>query len=171
MYHIDLQHDYPKITETKSIIRFQDCDPLKHLNNAKYFDYFFNAREDQVAKMYKLKPSDFFNDYLANWVVYHHEIAYLRSAMVGEWVTICSSLIYYDQDTVMTEFYMLDDEKTMLKALLWTTSKLIDGKTGKKTTHPEPMLDYLKAIHLPTVDTKTVSFQDRIKQIKQGLAK
>ena len=45
---IDLSREYQIQTESKSIIRFQDCDPLRHLNNAKYFDYFFNAREEQV---------------------------------------------------------------------------------------------------------------------------
>jgi len=47
---IDLSKTYPKLTESRAIIRFQDCDPLRHLNNAKYFDYFYNAREDQVAQ-------------------------------------------------------------------------------------------------------------------------
>lgn len=44
MFQYDPDRKYPKETETKAVIRFQDCDPLQHLNNAKYFDYFFNAR-------------------------------------------------------------------------------------------------------------------------------
>ncbi len=42
MVNIDLTHDYPKQTTSQSVIRFQDCDPMRHLNNAKYFDYFFH---------------------------------------------------------------------------------------------------------------------------------
>ena len=34
----------PTELETRVQIRFQDCDPLQHLNNSKYFDYYFNAR-------------------------------------------------------------------------------------------------------------------------------
>ena len=36
------------------IIRFQDCDPFGHLNNARYLDYFINAREDHLAEYYDL---------------------------------------------------------------------------------------------------------------------
>ncbi|WP_192348725.1 hypothetical protein [Algoriphagus sp. Y33] len=33
-----------KIPESNSVIRFQDYDPFNHLNNARYIDYFINAR-------------------------------------------------------------------------------------------------------------------------------
>ena len=39
MFRLDPNKQYPKKLYSKSVIRFQDCDPLKHLNNAKYFDY------------------------------------------------------------------------------------------------------------------------------------
>jgi acyl-CoA thioester hydrolase len=31
-------------------VRFNDCDPLGHLNNSKYIDYFLNAREDHLKE-------------------------------------------------------------------------------------------------------------------------
>lgn len=169
MFLIDKNKAYPKVTESKSIIRFQDCDPLRHLNNAKYFDYFFNAREDQVAKIYQLRPADFFFDYKANWVVYHHQISYLRPANVGEWVVIRSALIFFSEDTIVTEFYMLNEEKDTLKAVLWTTSKFVDGTTGKRTPHPQPITDYLNAILISGIDFQKITFFERIKQIKNAL--
>ena len=30
---------YNKTPESTRIVRFQDCDPYGHLNNAKYIDY------------------------------------------------------------------------------------------------------------------------------------
>jgi acyl-CoA thioesterase FadM len=33
-------------------VRFSDCDPIGHLNNVKYLDYMFNAREDHVETFY-----------------------------------------------------------------------------------------------------------------------
>ena len=51
MFNFDPNKAYQKTTKSSSLIRFQDCDPLRHLNNAKYFDYYFNAREDQVPKL------------------------------------------------------------------------------------------------------------------------
>ena len=43
-----------KILSTKIKIRFQDCDPFNHLNNAKYIDYFLNVREDQILENYNI---------------------------------------------------------------------------------------------------------------------
>lgn len=40
MFEYNKDKHYPKETESRVVIRFQDCDPLQHLNNAKYFDYF-----------------------------------------------------------------------------------------------------------------------------------
>lgn len=44
--------DPPKELESIAVARFQDCDPFSHLNNARYIDYFLNAREDQLALFY-----------------------------------------------------------------------------------------------------------------------
>ena len=41
-----------QILSSTAVIRFQDCDPYAHLNNGRYLDYFMNAREDQLLKMY-----------------------------------------------------------------------------------------------------------------------
>lgn len=40
MFENNKDRHYPKETESRVVVRFQDCDPLQHLNNAKYFDYF-----------------------------------------------------------------------------------------------------------------------------------
>ncbi len=40
--------DIPKFTSELVKIRFQDCDPFQHLNATRYFNYFFNSRDDQI---------------------------------------------------------------------------------------------------------------------------
>ena len=92
MFIIDPNRNYEKQTESRVVIRFQDCDPLRHLNNAKYFDYFFNAREDQLPKVYGVEIMDLIKSNEAVWVVYNHHIAYLRPANLGEWVRIVTRL-------------------------------------------------------------------------------
>jgi acyl-CoA thioester hydrolase len=82
--------DMPVEAESRVIIRFQDCDPLMHLNNSKYFDYFFNAREDQVSKLYGFSFEAMFRELRTSWVVYQHQIAYVRPARISEWVRITS---------------------------------------------------------------------------------
>lgn len=167
MFHRDPNRIYPTETETRVIIRFQDCDPLQHLNNSKYFDYYFNAREDQVATLYDFNPGQMFRELKTSWVVYQHQIAYIRPALVSEWVRITSRLIYYNEDTLVTEFFMTDDAKTHVKNVLWMTSKYISVLTGKRTPHDPIVMEYLNATILPNVDYPNVDFNDRIREIKR----
>jgi acyl-CoA thioester hydrolase len=166
----DPTKSYPKLTESKSVIRFQDCDPLRHLNNAKYFDYFFNAREDQVSELYGFTPGEIFEQFGAGWVVYQHQIAYIRPAGVGEWVKIMSRIIYFDHDTVMVEYFMTDAERKQLKTLMWTTLKFIEVKTGKKTNHPEPVMAYLNTIAETEFNRNDTDINQRAKELKHYLA-
>ncbi|WP_268124265.1 acyl-CoA thioesterase [Roseivirga pacifica] len=167
MFFIDPTKEYAKQTESRVVVRFQDCDPLNHLNNAKYFDYFFNAREDQVPKLYGVELKDLIKQFDAVWVVYNHHIAYLRSAMVGEWVKIVTRLIWYNEDTVVLEYLMMDDEKSHLKTLMWTTMKYVGLKTGKTVAHSEPILEYLEATKYGDVDYHAHEFDNRVKKVKE----
>jgi acyl-CoA thioester hydrolase len=169
MFQRDPSRTYPAETESRVIIRFQDCDPLQHLNNAKYFDYYFNAREDQVAKLYDFNPGQLFHEYKSSWVVYQHQIAYIRPALVSEWVRIKSRIIFFNEDTTITEYYMTDDSKQQLKNVLWVTSKYIDVPTGKRIPHHPAVMDLLDAIKLPDFNFEKTTFNDRIREVKNSL--
>lgn len=167
MFEFDANKTYQKTTESKVVIRFQDCDPLRHLNNAKYFDYFFNAREDQVPKLYGIQQSEIYRSFNAVWVVYNHQIGYIRPALMGEWVKIHSRIIWYNHNTVLVEYFMTNDDGTQLKTVLWSTLRYVDND-GRSTDHPEKINEYLNAV-TEHVDIEQVSFQQRIKQIKATL--
>lgn len=169
MFRLDPERNYPKKTESHSIIRFQDCDPLQHLNNAKYLDYYFNAREDHVFSIYGFKTDYTFRKYNCSWVVYNHQIGYVRPAKVSEWVTIITSVIYFDDSTMVTEYVMTNENKTELKNVMWTTSKYISVPTGKIVSHQEDIQQFLKTVSVEGVDFPDLTFNDRIKQIKQAL--
>jgi acyl-CoA thioester hydrolase len=169
MFDPTLLKEVKKTTESRVVIRFQDCDPLRHLNNAKYFDYFFNAREDQVPKLYGVEVMDFINAYKSAWVVYQHRIAYVRPANVGEWVRIYSRIAWFNEDTVMIEYFMTDDSGSQLKTLLWTTMKYIDINTGQKVQHQGVVKQYLETIAVNDFDPKVEDFDHRVKAIKQQL--
>ena len=167
MFHIDPNKEYPQETTSRVIIRFQDCDPLQHLNNAKYFDYFFNARDDQVAKLYGVRLSDIFKTYHCAWVVYTQQIAYVRPAGMGELVTINSRNVWYNENTSVVEYYMMDENQTHLKTVLWTTLRYIEVKTGKSTNHTGEVLAFLEAVRIPNFNYQQTTFGERIKQIKE----
>jgi acyl-CoA thioester hydrolase len=64
---------------------------------------------------------------------------------------------------------MTDEHCTHLKALLWTTSKYIDVTTGKKTNHQPEVTNFLNAICVEGIDFEHITFNSRIKTVKQEL--
>jgi len=169
MFERDPEKNYPTEVEARVIIRFQDCDPLQHLNNGKYFDYYFNAREDQVSRQYGLDYGQLFQEFKTSWVVYQHQIAYIRPALVSEWIRIRSRIIFFSEDTIVTEFYMTDESGQQLKNVLWTTSKYISVLSGKRVPHHPQVMEFLETVCLRDVDFQGLDFNERIRQIKQGL--
>lgn len=169
MFEYDRLRHYPKETESRVVIRFQDCDPLQHLNNAKYFDYFFNAREDQVPKLYGIEMIDMIRKYQATWVVYNHNISYIRPAQVGEWVRIMSRVIWRNHNTILVEYYMTDDSKKELKTLLWSTMRYVNMEDGKSTDHQGAVLDFIKAV-LEEIEISQKPISERIKEIRNQLS-
>lgn len=161
--------DYQKTTASKVIIRFQDCDPLGHLNNAKYFDYYFNARDDQVPKLYEVDLVKFYKEYQSAWVIYNHNISYIRPAYPGEWVRIYSRLIAYDESTILLEYFMTDEKCEVLKNVLWSTMKFVDYQSGKRKVHEGAVLDFVKAIHHDVGGFDQIDHMQRIKTIKEEL--
>ena len=168
MFIVDPNKNYKKETESRMLIRFQDCDPLRHLNNAKYFDYFFNAREDQVPKLYGLEVIDLIRTFKAAWVVYNHNISYVRSAMIGEWVRIMSRVIWHNHNTIVVEYVMTDDSKKQLKTVLWSTMRYVTLAEGKSTDHVGAVADFLKATSL-NLDFSKMNIKDRVKELANQL--
>ncbi|MDN3204599.1 acyl-CoA thioesterase [Algoriphagus sediminis] len=168
MFDYDPKKSYPKQTESRVVIRFQDCDPLRHLNNAKYFDYFFNAREDQVPKLYGLEIIDLIRTFKAAWVVYNHNISYVRSAMVGEWVRIFSRVIWHNHNTIVVEYIMTDDSEKQLKTVLWSTMRYVTLAEGKSTDHQGAVADFLEATSL-NLDFESMDIKSRVKEISNAL--
>ncbi|PWJ60524.1 acyl-CoA thioester hydrolase [Dyadobacter jejuensis] len=170
LFTVDLAN-MPIEAESRMIIRFQDCDPLMHLNNSKYFDYFFNAREDQVSKLYGFSYEAMFRELRTSWVVYQHQIAYVRPAKISEWVRITSRVIHYNEDTMVTEYFMTNDQKTELKTVLWSTSKHVSIENGRRVPHPQPIMEYLQATCVPGIHFEEIDFNQRIHAIKQELTR
>jgi len=145
-------------------IRFSDCDLLGHLNNARYIDYFMNAREDHLKEHYNLKLTEYYHKGIV-WVVTNHEIAYLRSAVYDEMVNIESSLMSAEPDGLHVELIMTDEAKSHLKAVMWTKFTPINPKTGKRETHTAEFMEWAKNIeNSATGNQKTL--QERIKEIR-----
>lgn len=144
-------------------IRFSDCDLFGHLNNARYIDYFMNAREDHLKDYYNLRLTDYYNKGIS-WVVTGHEIAYLRSAVYDEMVNIETTLLLAENDSLYVELVMKDEAKSHLKAIMRTRFTPINPKTGKKEIHPPEFMEWAKTIEDTQAGIKTLA--ERIKELR-----
>lgn len=149
-------------------IRFQDCDAFGHLNNARYIDYFLNARDDHLRAHYQFDLSTHAKKHHMNWVVTNHRIAYLRPAVPGETVTIQTGLIGASDSATTVEGIMWDEAGQTLKALLWSRFRYVSLSTGRPAQHPPDVAALLKAL-LIDGDIHAGSPGERIRQLKAGL--
>lgn len=147
--------------KTSYTIRFSDCDPLGHLNNARYIDYMLNAREDHLKQFYQVTLPGFHKQGLA-WVVRRHEIQYVRPAWYNEIVTIESRLIELAQSHLLVEMLMFDEKGTNLKAILWSNFTCVDVTTGRKKEHPASFMDFAAGMQLHDVNINA-GVSDRVK--------
>jgi len=155
-----------KKLSSSALIRFQDCDPLNHLNNAKYLDYFINAREDQVLKAYDIDIFRHMKQTGKSWVVRSNQISYVRPARVMEEVTIHSQLIDFSEHNLSVEMTMWDKKETHIKSIFWVKFTYFDISTQKSAVHESNLLDIFKHVVNPIEDH---FFEDRVTSILKAL--
>ena len=153
-----------KLLQSFYTVRFGDCDPFGHLNNARYIDYFLNAREDHLRDYYQLKLSDFAKRGIG-WVVSNHEIYYTRPALYNEKISIQSSLIAAGETHLLVEMLMQDENKQYNKAIMWSAFTCIYLKTGKKENHPGDFMEFAKQVVMDGVDIKE-GIKGRLSRLK-----
>jgi len=140
-----------KIPSSGYGIRFADCDPFGHLNNARYLDYFLQAREDHLLQAYQLSLADYYQQGLG-WLVGGHQITYLKPAAYREQVIISSMLIGADTESLLVEMQMTNEAQTQLKALLWTKFVPVNIQSGKRQEHPAEFMAFAQSIAVDDVD-------------------
>ncbi|MBQ4821144.1 acyl-CoA thioesterase [Aquimarina sp. MMG016] len=153
----------PKVLESKAKIRFQDCDPFNHLNNAAYINYMINAREDQIDQHYELDIFTLAKTQGISWVVGSNQIAYLKPALLMEDVIIDSQLFHFTDNQLHVEIRMWNEDKSEIKAVMWSTFVHFNLLQQKRWNHDEKLSKLFKNILNP-IDAK--SFEERISQLK-----
>jgi len=147
-----------KILESKTKVRFQDCDPFNHLNNSKYIDYFINAREDHVLNYYNLDISEHIAKFYKGWLVASNQITYIKPALMMEEVIIESQLIHFSSSSLKVEMKMWNKDKTVLKSIIWTSLIYFEIKSQKKAEHSEELINLFKEVVNPVED---IIFENR----------
>ncbi|GGE99902.1 acyl-CoA thioesterase [Hymenobacter cavernae] len=159
----------PQTPETMHRIHFQDCDPFGHLNNARYLDYFLNAREDHVLEHYALNMTELATKSGAGWVVAKHHLAYLRPANHGENVLIRSQIIHFDNSNLVVEMQMRDETGSRLKALLWAEMAFVKIASATRTDHSDKLMELLDELDVEEIDYDPDGFDERVRRLRKEL--
>jgi YbgC/YbaW family acyl-CoA thioester hydrolase len=155
----------PKDLETTAVIRFQDCDPFKHLNNARYIDYFMNAREDQLKQFYNFHIFEVSQRTQQGWVVTKNQLAYLHPAMMQEQVLIRTRLIQMSETVLVVEGLMFDSAARRLKAVAWIEFTFVSLQTGRTAQHPDEFMTMFQPVVVEDVYTPD-GFNQRVDELK-----
>jgi YbgC/YbaW family acyl-CoA thioester hydrolase len=145
-------------------IRFSDCDPFGHLNNARYIDYLLNAREDHLKESYNMDLREYHLKGMS-WVVGSHEIIYRRPAIYNERVCISSTVLKVFPDSILVEMKMTDEGGNQLKSICWTSFIPINSKTGRRETHNSEFMEFALS-----VENETIDYQDGIRSREKSFA-
>jgi len=153
-----------KVWETQYRIRFSDCDPYNHLNNSRYIDYFINAREDHLLQFHHFDIYKRLKENGLGWVVGKNEIVYLRPAMLMETVVIKSTILKLAEKAIQVEMTMYDEQKTELKAMLWTTFVHYNLKTQRPEKHEQEFMDMFLPYENPLMNNESID--ERARQMR-----
>ena len=151
---------------SKATIRFQDCDPLGHLNNSKYIDYLINAREDHLKTCYDLDIYEIMHKEGTAWVVGKNEILYKAPASLMEDVKIYSQVNAYGPRFIHVEMSMFDKNLMQLKAILWSTFIPFDIKTQTASRHSGKIMELLSQVRM---DIGTKSIEERVEKLVEDV--
>lgn len=153
-----------KILESKVKIRFPDCDPFNHLNNSKYIDYIIGAREDQLLEHYDFDIYQLAREKGISWLVAQNQIAYLAPATLMETVTIQTQLIFCNSKVLTLEALMWNEDKTVLKAVLWSKFIHFNLKTQKSEIHSVELMSLFNQVENPLIEQ--IPFEKRVAKIR-----
>ena len=158
-----------KMPESMMVARFQDCDPFGHLNNARYLDYFLNAREEHLAQHYNFHIYDHTKQTNEGWVVTNTQISYLRPVGVMEEVLVRTCLLQFTDTTITIEGVMLDPKMLKLKSLCWMQFTYVSLATGRSITHPKTLLTLFKDVIIGE-EVITGGFPARVESLRKSTA-
>ena len=153
-----------KEVESKTKIRFPDCDPFNHLNNSRYIDYIINAREDQLLANYGFDIYHLAAEKGVGWVSAQTQISYFFPAHLNEEVTIQTRLVGATEKSLLLEGLMWDSDKTSLKAVMWAKLVHYNLKMKRSERHSTELMDFFGQIVYPF--SEETNFDERVKSLR-----
>ena len=161
----------PRELESDYRIQFSDCDPFGHLNNARYIEYFYNARVEQVREQLDFDIYEIARQEKKSWVVSLSQIAYFYPVEYNEIVTIKTRMIELTPYKVTAEYIMSNRKNHKLHSILWSGFTFIDLATGRPTRHPDKMHAFFETILYKDENINLNDFNNRTKTVSREYKK
>ncbi|GBF50400.1 acyl-CoA thioester hydrolase, YbgC/YbaW family [Leptospira ryugenii] len=127
-------------------VRFQDCDPFGHLNNARYIDYALDAREDQLRRYYGFDIPSWTQSAGKGWVVSKMKANYVKPILWNEEVRISTRLVALGEGSLWVEAIFSDPKTSKLKSVVWGDFVYVDVKSGRPARHESDLKEFLNSI-------------------------
>jgi acyl-CoA thioester hydrolase len=124
------------------------------------------ARTDQLQADYNFDIYKIAAEQGVGWVTAQTQIAYLLPAFLAEEVIIQTQLVACSDRSLLFEAVMWNEEKTILKSVMWSRLVHYNLRTQKSHPHSEEFRDLFLEIVNPVAEE---SFEERVKSIKQPL--
>ena len=161
-----LNGSLPKILESTAVVRCQECDPFGHINNARYVEYFMDARTDQLQAHYDFNIFAVGQEIGSNWVVSKTEISFLRPAGLMETVRIQTQLIWATPRKLVVEGIMFDAHGQHMKAVSWVEFTFVNLANGRPASHPEELMQLFQAVQVNGI-YENQTFDERLSHLRQ----
>ncbi|MBK8903449.1 MAG: acyl-CoA thioesterase [Anaerolineaceae bacterium] len=161
-----VKSELPKVLESTAVVRFQDCDPFGHLNNARYVDYFMNARTDQLLAAYDFNLFAVGQRLGSGWVVSKTQIAFWLPALLMETVRIQTRLIWATHRQLVVEGIMLDENGQQMKAVAWVEFTFVSLVNGRPTSHTDDLMQLFHAVQVNDIYENS-TFDERLSHLRQ----
>ncbi|MDO5972035.1 acyl-CoA thioesterase [Flavivirga aquimarina] len=154
------------VLQSKTKVRFQDCDPFNHLNNGSYINYFMNHREDVLIQHYDIDIYKMAKETGKSWVSSSNQIAYLKPTFLMETIVLESQLIRFTNSELYVEMRMYNEDKSHLKAIIWCGFVYFDLLKQKRETHTEDLMLLFENVNNPV---NAATFEERIIKLKSKI--
>lgn len=141
------------------LIRFPDCDPFGHLNNAKYLTYFVNAREGHVRDYYGFDTYVHAQKTGRSWVVRSANVAFAVPALNNERVRISTQLIGLTANQVRIEGVM--EGTRGIHSVSWVDLTYVDTATGRPVKHEADLQELFDNLLVPVQEDQDLEVRLR----------
>ncbi len=120
-------------------VRFRDCDPMRHVNNAVYFTYLEQARFAYWREVIRVAHSD-----ERSFILARAECDYKSAALPGEWLDVWLRTASIGRSSFAFEYEIVSDEDGRRVASARSVQVMFDYVSNRSFPVPQELAEKLE---------------------------